>query len=62
MFKGKIIERRGEITLANKAKMSMWNNHEQDYLEMKDSEVYQEEEEQFLIRNAVGHKGVQNWG
>ena len=39
-----------------------WNNHERDYLEMKDSEVYQEEEEQFLIRNAVGHKGVQNWG
>jgi len=32
MFKGKIIERRGEITLANKAKMSMWNNHEQDRL------------------------------
>ena len=38
-----------------------WNNHERDYLERKDSVVDQEEEEQFLTSNAVGHKGVQNW-
>ena len=29
------------------------NNHEQDYLERKDSEVDHEEEEKFLIRNTV---------